>query len=35
MVNALLEVEKQKTAYQAALTATAQIAQMPTLFEWL
>jgi len=35
MVNALLEAESQKTAYQAALAATANIAQMPTLFDWL
>jgi len=33
IVRALLEVEKSKLAYQAALTATAQMAQMPTLFD--
>ncbi len=35
LVNALLEVQRQTMAYQSALAATAQIAQMPTLFEWL
>jgi flagellar hook-associated protein 3 FlgL len=35
MMNALLEATQQQTFYQAALTATAQIARMPTLFDRL
>jgi len=32
---ALMEIERQKLSYQAALAATAKIANMPNLFEWL
>ncbi len=35
IVAAMIEVERQKMAYQSALAATAQLAQMPTLFELL
>ena len=35
MTDAILQSTEQKTYYQAALAATAQIAQMPTLFDWL
>lgn len=35
MVQAMLEAEQLRTAYQAALASTAQIAQMPSLFDWL
>jgi len=35
IIQALLQVEKQKIAYQSALAATTEIARMPTLFEWL
>ncbi len=35
IVQAMIEVERQKMAYQSALAATAQLAQMPTLFELL
>ena len=33
IVQAMIEVEREKMAYQSALAATAEIAQMPTLFE--
>ncbi len=33
IVQAMIEAERQKMAYQSALAATAQLAQIPTLFE--